>query len=339
MTLNNKKFIIFFFVVGALFAPIKSAAKSARIKDISFVRGVRENKLMGHGLVIGLAGTGDSASSLATRKAVANMTTRFGIPVAPKEVSFKNTASVIVTANLPPFAKNGDVLSARVSASGDASSLTGGTLLLTHLQAANGLIYAVAQGALSINGAESSGVLTVAHLYSGVQVERDVSPDIINDGFVHLQLQSPDFAVNEAIVSVINRYFQGAFASSKDISTVKVEVPVNYQDDLVRFLAELEKLKVKIDNKAIVVINESTGTVVMGGDVTINSITVAHKGITINIGKDEEKSPKQMASFPGSTVAEFVSVLNSMGVSPKDLIEIIQSVAQAGALNAQLKII
>lgn len=319
-----------------------SHADEVELKDLINIRGVRTNKLVGYGLVFGLNGTGDSAASLTTRKAAATMLSKMGVTAKPEEVVTGNFASVIVTADLPPFARNGDYVDVRLSAQGDAKSLTGGTLLLTPMRAGDGQVYAVAQGAVTI-GQQTGGVTvpTVGSITRGAMVEREVKSEFAANGKLQLSLRHSDFTTNDHITKRINNFFKGFYARSIDPSTIDVEVPPDFVDDVVSFVSRLEKLTVAVDRKAIVVVNERTGTVVMGKDVTVQPITIAHGSLSIRIksGQQKETETQALMNIDTATVGGLVEALNKLGVKPNDLVGIIQAMHAAGALNAELQFI
>ena len=318
-------------------------AQQIRVKEIVNIRGVRSNELVGYGLVVGLSKTGDSAASVTTQKAAAMALTSLGIKTKPEDIQAGNIASVIVTAKLPPFAKVGDKVDVRLSATGDASSLAGGTLLLTPLKSGDDHVYVVSQGAVIVGQAsgQGTGVLTVARVPGGGNVEREFTPNIAADGYLQLNLKEPDFSTSSRLSKEINRYFRGYYAESSDAVSVKIKVPATYLDKIVNFVAELENLKIEVDRKAKVVLNERTGTIVLGNKVTIEPITIAHGELSIKISDnqegDEDVSQESLVTVGGTTVGHMVETLNSLGVKPKDLIGIFQAISAAGALNGELE--
>ncbi len=318
-------------------------AEPSRLKDLVHIRGVRDNFLNGFGLVVGLKGTGDSKKSLATNKAIANMLTRMGMKTTPDEVVSGNMAAVMVTSDLPAFSRIGERLDVKVSAIGDSKSLAGGTLILTPLKAGNSEVYAVAQGPVVVGQASGNGpqVLSVARVPEGATVEREFMPTVGKNGVLTLTLAHPDFTTGSRIADVINQNLKGFYADAKDVASVEVTVPPMFQGKLVEFVAELEGMRVEADTKAVVVLNERTGTVVMGSSVVIAPVSIAHGDLAIRIGggkKGQAKSPdKHVVNFQGATVGDLIETMNALGVKPADLVGILQSLAAAGALNAELK--
>ncbi|MEZ4741292.1 MAG: flagellar basal body P-ring protein FlgI [Bdellovibrionota bacterium] len=339
--LDGFRSLILVAVLSGYATPIH--AQKTRIKDLVNLKGVRSNQLLGYGLVIGLAGTGDSAGSISTNRSVANMLTRLGITANSQEIVSGSTAAVIASAELPPFARIGDKIDLRISTIGDAKSLAGGTLLLTPMRAGDGNVYVIGQGAVIVGQASGTGtgVLTVATVPTGGVVEKEFIPTLVSDGFVELSLKIPDFTTNSRITDEVNGKFKGFFAESLDPSRIKIEIPPQFDGKIVEFVSELENLTVQVDRKAVVVLNERTGTVVMGSGVMINPVTIAHGGLSITIGgKDSKRGNSKKASLmavEGTTVGDLVSALNDLGVRPTDLIGILQAMYAAGALQAELK--
>lgn len=323
-------------------------ADETRLKDLVNIKGVRSNYLIGYGLVTGLAGTGDSPKSLFTRKAVANMLTRLGIGARKEDVSTGNLASVVVTADLPPFSRNGDQLDIRISATGDSKSLAGGTLLRTPLTAGNGEIYAVAQGPIVIGklNDSSAAILTVARVPQGAMVERDFIPRIVDDGSITVILKKPDFTTNYRIVQAVNGAFRGFYAKSLDLNTIAVRLPPAYKDQTVDFIAKLEELKITADTRAVVVLNERTGTVVLGDDISLSPVTIAHGDLSIKVegttssnGKAAKGADTSIVRVKKATIGGLVETLNALGVKPQDLVGILQAMHAAGALKGDLEFI
>lgn len=318
-----------------------SSAQDVRIKELVNVRGVRSNQVMGVGLVVGLNKTGDSAASLSTNKATAAMLQRMGLKVTDQQVSGGTAALVMVTADLPAFARNGDRVDVRVSTLGDAKGLAGGVLMSTALKANDGQVYGMAQGPVVVGQANGAGaqVLTVANVPTGMTVEREFSPVIDKDGLVTLSLKRPDFTTNRRLVEAINRHFKGFYATSRDVHGVDVEIPALFDGRTVDFIAELEGLRVTIDQKAVVVINERTGTVVMGGDVMIAPVTISHGDLSISVGGSGggKKQGAAVVNIGGSTVSKLIEGMNAMGMKPSDLIGVMQALQSAGALQGDLQ--
>ena len=365
-----RRLLIFCLTVVLVAASAAPAwAYGPRIKDVAKLQGVRSNQLVGYGLVVGLAGTGDSDKSTFTIQSIVNMLKNFGVTVSTGQMKPKNVAAVMVTAQLPPFVKPGDTIDVTVSSLGDAKSLQGGTLIQTPLKAANGAVYAVGQGALSVGGFAAGGggasqqknFPTVGAIPSGAIVERDVPTQFAADGGIALALNRPDFTTASRIAEVVSRRF-GPIAAARDAGTVVVGVPPEYAGNLVGFIAAVEELPVSPDNAAKVVVNERTGTVVMGGNVTIDAVAVAQGGLTVKVSRSTEVS--QPPPFSGgstvvtqnttvdakeqsaplimlpaaSSVSDLVAALNAVGATPRDVISILQAIKAAGALHAELQL-
>lgn len=335
---NMKKILISFFICLGMADYSYAVTKSVRLKDVVNVKGVRSNQLIGYGIVVGLAGTGDSSGSVSTNESVANMLKKLGIHASAESLVSGNTAAVVASVELPAFARSGEKVDIRISAIGGAKSLAGGTLLLTPLRAGDGQVYVVGQGPVVVGQATGSGtgVLTVATIPQGGIVEREFTPALAMDGFLDLNLKKSDFTTNSRIADVINKEFKGFYAQSIDPVTVRIEVPRSYIGRIVEFVAKMESLKVDVDQKAQVVINERTGTVVMGSDVAIGAVSIAHGDLTISVDGKKSKE-KSLMNVKGATVGELISSLNALGVKPKDLIGIIQAMHSAGAIQAELK--
>ena len=316
-------------------------AQDVRIKDLVNVRGVRSNQLMGVGLVVGLNKSGDSAASLSTNKATAAMLQRMGLKVTDQQVTGGNAALVMVTVDLPSFSRNGDHASVRVSTLGDAKALSGGILMSTALKGTDTQVYGMAQGPVGVGQDSGTGVQvqTVATVPNGLTVEREFVPVIDRDGVVTLSLIRPDFTTNRRMVESINKHFKGFFANSVDIHAVSIEVPAIFSGRPVDFMSEVEGLKVVFDQKAVVVINERTGTIVMGGDVLVSPVTIAHGDLTISVGGSGggKKNGASIVKVGGSSVSKLIEGLNAMGMKPTDLIGVMQALQSAGALQGELQ--
>lgn len=320
---------------------VVSEANGARVKDIANVRGVRDNQLIGYGIVVGLQGTGDSASEF-TNKSVSRMLDKLGIKLEDKEVASKNVAAVVVTATLPPFARAGNKLDLTVSSIGDASSLKGGMLLQTPLRAADQQIYAVAQGAILI-GSGADSFPTSGRIPNGAIIERDVAEDFTSRKMFRLTLHNPDFTTAARLAKRINLDLSGKYATAKDAGTVDIVVPFAYEGRAVELLASIESLEVTPDSRARVIVNEKTGTVVIGDNVRISRIAISHGDLSVKVegtAKGKEKSDDKVAVLDtGTSVGDLVKAMNSLGVSPKDLITILQNIKAAGALQGELEIL
>ncbi len=318
-------------------------AEAARLKDIANIRGVRSNQLVGYGVVVGLAGTGDSKSEF-TNKSIERMLDRLGVKVTGKEVTSKSVAAVIITANLPPFARSGNKLDITVSTLGDASSLKGGTLVQTPLRAADQQVYAVAQGSLVV-GFSGSGVHeTVARLPNGAMIERDIGQEFASRKMFRLTLHNPDFTTAARAVKVINRELAGKFATALDAGTVDVTSPPPYEGKGVELLALIESLDINPDQPARVVVNEKTGTVVIGHGVKVSRVAISHGDLTVKVGGEggagsKKDGDRMMMMEESASVGDIVKAMNKLGVTPKDLITILQSIKAAGALHGDLEIL
>ncbi|MEN9573751.1 MAG: flagellar biosynthesis protein FlgA [Verrucomicrobiota bacterium] len=348
------------------------AAAAVRIKDLAMIAGARDNQLVGYGLVSGLAGEGDK-DPVYTRQAVANMLQRFGISVPAATLSSKNVAVVMLTADIPAYAKPGSRIDVNLSSMGDAKTLQGGVLLQTPLLGADGKVYAVAQGALSvggfIGGAGGAGGATVqknhptvAQIIGGALVEREIPSTIVRDNQIDLLLRQPDFTSAARVAAAINEKFTNA-AQAIDMTTVRVSMPRGTEAVPVDFIARLEVIEVTPDMPARIVINERTGTIVANSRIKISHCAVSHGNLTINIASSQDVSQPTPLSQGGTTavttrtdtnvtenksamvtlpelptVEKVASALNALGVTPRDMMAIFQAMKQAGALQAELLI-
>jgi flagellar P-ring protein precursor FlgI len=315
-------------------------ADAARIKDIANVRGVRGNQLVGYGIVVGLKGTGDSKMEF-TGKSVVRMLDRLGVKLTEKEIDSKNVAAVVITAELPPFGRAGNKVDITVSAIGDSTSLKGGVLVQSPLRAADQQIYAVAQGSTLVGYAAGGVHETVARIPNGAMIERDVGTEFASRKMFRLTLHNPDFTTAARVAKTINVELAGKYASALDAGTIDLVVPNSYEGKGVELLSLIEALNVNPDTTAKVVINERTGTVVIGTNVRISKIAISHGDLTLKVGdaskaKDGEKI---MAIEESANVGDLVKALNRLGVTPKDLITILQSIKEAGALQGDLEIL
>ncbi len=362
------QWIAFFFVGLLLVQP----ASAARVKDIAHIKGVRSNQLVGYGLVVGLDGTGDDTKKgKFASEAMANMLDKFGISVSAASIDLDNAAAVMLTAELPPFASNGSRIDVLVSSIGDAKSLQGGTLMLTPLRGPDGRVYAMAQGPLSVGGFSLGGGggkaaknhPTVGRIANGAIVEREPPSTMFTDGKIILTLNQPDFMTVSRLAKAVNKVFQHNIATPLDAGTVAVIPPGNDRGVLIPFLAVVENLQVAPDVRARVVIDERTGTVVVGRNVMLDDVAVAHGNLSIQIsamplvsqppafsegktvatvGKQitaSEESGKLIVVPHGVSIDDLVKALNAIGVSPRDLIAIFQAIKASGALHAELEVI
>lgn len=346
-------------------------AHGVRIKDIADIKGVRNNQLVGYGLVVGLDGTGDGKKSKFTIQSLASMLEKMGVTVNPGDISVSNVAAVMVTAELRPFGKSGGRIDALVNSIGDAKNLQGGTLLMTPLKAVNGQVYAVAQGPVNTGGFSASGgggkaqknFPTVGRVVGGAVIEREIASDFNDRRQLTLAMHQPDFTTVARVTDAINGVFYGKIANAPDAGTVEVRVPEKYINNVVSLVALLEGLSVTPDRLAKVVINERTGTVVMGDQVRISTIAIAHGNLSIIIkeGLDvsqpapfsegqtvvaptsditiQEDNRRLVVLNEGVSIGEVVKALNALGVTPRDLVAIFQAIKAAGALQAELEVI
>ncbi len=346
---------------------------TVRVKDVAHVQGVRANQIYGYGIVIGLSKTGDSQQVINfTTKIMANVFEKLGVIISEREQKFisRNIALVMVTADIPAFAKPGSRMDVLVSTVGDAKSLKGGVLLQTPLQGADNAVYAVAQGPVSISGSENlggqaqsvvKGHTTVATIPSGAIVEREIPFNIFNDNYINLVLKAPDFTTSTRLVRAINSSFED-IASPISPAVVRVELPERFikNENIIEFISELEDISVSPDSVAKIIINERTGTIVVGKDVKLSTVAVAHGNLTITITESPEasqpspfgggqtevipntninidESRAQLKVMPESTTVHDVArTLNVLGVTPRDLIAIFQAMKKAGSLHAEL---
>ena len=334
-----RAFLLVQFIIILVAAAL--TAEAARLKDIANVRGVRTNQLVGYGIVIGLNGTGDSKAEF-TSNSMARLLDRLGMKLSQKDIASKNVAAVVVTAELPAFARAGNKLDVTISSIGDASSLKGGMLVQTPLRAADQQTYAVAQGSILV-GFSGTGVHeTVARLPNGAMIERDLGGDFASRNMFRLTLQEPDFTTAARMAKKINSELSGKYATALDSGTVDVISPPSYEGKGVDLLALIENLDVSPDVRAKVVVNEKTGTVVIGNGVKISRIAISHGDLSIKIGGDSSKKAdgeKVVVVDESANVGDIVKAVNRLGVSPKDLITILQSIKAAGALQADLEIL
>jgi len=384
---DNKRYRIGWVEICALIcillAVLASKAGAARVKDVAALEGVYEQQLVGYGLVVGLAGTGDGTNTQVTIQSVANMLQKMGIVVNPADMRLRNVAAVMVTANLPAFVKPGKKIDVTISSIGDARSLEGGTLLMTPLQASDGEYYAQAQGAINLGGLTArsgrnsykKGHALAGTLPNGAVVhkELEIATDL-KTGTLRWALSSPDFSSAVAMANAINRIFPGA-AIAEDASSVLVNVPEAMRNDYMSFIARAENAEFNPNANARVVLNEKTGTVVSGSNVQIDEIAVSHGSITIQVSNTQTGVPAQITQpaigIPGpppptfaqqaaiinnqqlnvqesrtetrvlpavNNAGQLAQALNSLGVSPQDIISIFQAIKKAGALHAELVI-
>lgn len=368
--LRRNKHLVFL-IAGIIVLP--SNVQAARLKDLAHVAGFRSNQLFGYGLVVGLNGTGDRQNTEFTVQTLTNLLQDYNIRVSPNDVRVKNVAAVIITAEVPPFVQPGTRLDATISSVGDASSLSGGVLLLTPLKGPDGKVYAVAQGAVSLGGgftAQGVGAKvtknhqTAGRITGGVLLERGVPSSIVgHEGLVRINLDKPDFTTAKRISEAINQSPLKVTAQAVSPGVIAVNIPDAYRSNPVAFVSALESVEVAPDQPARIIVNERTGTVIISRDVRIAPVAVAHAGLHITIKTEQrvsqpnpfgrgdtkvvpdtqvtvkEPDARQLVSLPGGvgvSLNEIVQALNALGVTPRDLIAIFEALREAGALQAEL---
>jgi flagellar P-ring protein precursor FlgI len=386
---TERKFYIITVAIVVLFSA--TVSHGARVKDIAGISGVRDNQLIGYGLVVGLAGTGDDVKNGFTAETMKNMLGRQGIAMRGQTIKAKNAAAVMVTGNLQPFAKVGNGIDIMVSSLGDAKSLYGGTLLMTPLRGADGAVYAIAQGPVVLGGFSAGGTgggsvknhPGAGRIAGGATVERQLKYDFEKSGILTLNLFNPDFTTASRLAAAINGAVKNVAAREIDSTSVSLILPQSMPVNVAELVSQIENLDVPVDSRAVVVMNEKTGTVVMGDNVRISTVAIAHGNLSIQIrdesrvsqpapfapaakgavpvaGKEgdvivapggqtvvttertttvEEEKKQLMVIHAGVTIQDVVKALNAVGVTPRDLITIMQTIKAAGALQADLKII
>lgn len=346
-------------------------AKTVRIKDIVDIEGVRDNMLVGYGLVVGLNGSGDSLNnSPFTRSSLSSMLDRLGVNVTGQNLNTGNVAAVMVTATLPPFSNTGTRIDVTISALGDADSLQGGTLIVTPLMGADGNTYAVAQGPVAIGGFAAGGDAaavtknnpTTGRIPEGAIIEREMEFDLAALDELRLSLRNPDFTTSRRVAVAINGYMNREVARAENSTSIKLVKPVDYRGSIVDLITDIEQLPVRPDTVARVVIDENSGVIVMGADVRISTVAIAQGNLTISVTEkpqvsqpnpfseqgetivvprtelsvDQSKDAKLTEMETGVTLQDLVTGLNKLGVSPRDIITIMQAVKAAGALQAEI---
>ncbi len=358
--------------VSTMLAVPAAQATTSRIKDLASVEGVRQNQLVGYGLVVGLNGSGDSLNnSPFTRQSLQAMLERLGVNTRGANLRTANVAAVMVTANLPAFGAQGTRVDVTVSALGDAKSLQGGTLLVTPLLGADGEVYAVAQGAVSISGFTAGGdaatitrgVPTVGRIANGGLVEREIEFQFRQLKTLRLALRNPDLTTAKRIAAAINDFMGGDTAEPTDPSTVALQIPPRYQGNMVQLLTDIEQLRVDPDQQARVIIDERSGVIVMGKDVRVSTVAVAQGNLTVTVTEQPVVSQPNALSNGETTVVprtgvrvhdsegnklavvrdsvtlkELVDGLNALGIGPRDMITILQAIKAAGALQADIEV-
>ncbi len=361
-------FLVMVFITSAL---SQVRGPGARIKDIVDIEGVRENQLIGYGLVVGLNGTGDSLNnSPFTRQSLQAMLERLGVNTRGETIRTANIAAVMVTANLPAFAAQGSRIDVNVAALGDASSLQGGTLLVTPLLGADGEVYAISQGSVVINGFQAagegasiiSGVPTTGRISAGALVEREVPFDLGAQRSLRLALRNPDFTTTRRLALSINDFIGAPVATPENSSTIRLTLPRNFNGNIVDLITDIEQLVIKTDQPAKIVIDENSGIIVMGANVRVSTVAVAQSNLTVTIAESPEisqpnpLSPGQTAAVPRTelsvdiansnlalvpgtvTLAQLVEGLNALGIGPRDMIAILQAIKATGALQAEIEV-
>ncbi len=376
MKLNNVlKNLAFVAILSASIFKADACFAVSRIKDIADFEGVRDNQLIGYGLIVGLNGTGDNIKSVDfAKESLISMLDAVGVNARDGQIKAKNVAAVMVTANLPAFSRQGSRIDVTVSALGDAKNLLGGTLIATPLKGADGEVYAVAQGTVATgavaagNQAEGSSVLkgvpTSGRIASGAIIEREIPFKLNSLETMNIALRNPDFTTSRRIADAINAMIGTPIAKSIDPGTVTMTIPSQYQDNVVDLMTKVEQLKIQPDTVAKVVIDESTGIVVIGKDVKINRLAIAQGNLTIKITDiplvsqpepftlgeqivvdtnlvdiEEETDAKMKVLDTGINLQELVDGLNALGVTPRDLISILQAIKASGALQAEIEVI
>lgn len=376
LTANGRWAALFAAVLGCLFlasAAFAPAHATSRIKDITDVEGVRDNLLVGYGLVVGLQGSGDTLRNTSfTQQSLTAMLERLGVNTRGTELKTENVAAVMVTANLPPFASQGSRIDVSVSALGDAKSLQGGTLLVTPLMGADGEVYAVAQGPLAVGGftaqgeaaSVTRGVPTNGRIANGAIVEREIDFDLASLRNLRLSLRNPDITTATRVASAINSFLGQSAAVAQNPTAVELRIPQGYRGSVIDLLTDVEQLRIQPDLPARVVIDESSGVIVMGHNVRVSTVAIAQGNLTVRITETpqvsqpnpfaeqgdtvvvprtdievDEDEERRLAIVEGSvSLQELVNGLNSLGIGPRDMITILQSIKAAGALQAEIEV-
>jgi flagellar P-ring protein FlgI len=367
----HRKPFYFCFTLWVLICSPSSFLAASRIKDVASFEGVRDNQLYGYGLVVGLNGTGDRSQTFFSTQTLANMLERSGITIAPEKVRVKNIAAVIVTAVLPPFVHPGSRIDVTVSSIGDAQNIQGGVLIMTPLRAANSQVYVSAQGEVTLGGYSVGGVAnrvqlnhpTVGRIPNGGLVERDVALDLTGRAQLSLVLNRSDFTTATRAARAINEVSGAAIASPVDGRTIAINVPPGYSNRIIEFMSVVENATMDVDVPARVVMNEKTGTIVLGKDVRIAEVSIIHGGLALQVGTTynvsqpmpysagqtsvvpevnisvKEEKGQTVTLRDGASVEEVVRALTSIGATPRDVIAILQAIKAQGALQAELEII
>ncbi len=369
------KVISALFICSALLLSIAPAdAKTSRIKDIVDIEGVRDNQLVGYGLVVGLNGTGDKLNnSPFTKQSLTAMLDRLGVSIRGQNLKTGNVAAVIVTADLPPFTNQGARIDVNISAFGDAKSLQGGTLLVTPLLAADGEVYAVAQGAINISGFSLSGAAgsitqntpTSGRVPNGGIVEREINFDLAELQQVRISLRNPDFTTSRRIAQAINGFTSSDIAWAENSASVVLKRPKNYDGSIVDLITDIEQLPIQPDQPAKIVISERSGVIVMGANVRVSNVAIAQGSLTLKVNETPQVSQANPFAEQGQTIIvprtdlsvnqgsdtkltildtgvtlqDLVTGLNRLGITPRDVITILQAIKAAGALQAEIEVL
>jgi flagellar P-ring protein precursor FlgI len=355
-------------VASIALAVLAAKANAARVKDMATLDGVSEQQLVGYGLVVGLAGTGDGTRTQLTNQSASNMLQKMGIVVSADDLRLRNVAAVMVTASLPAFVKPGKKIDVNISSLGDARSLEGGTLLMTPLQGSDGEYYAQAQGAISVGGISATagkrnsmkkGHTLSGSVPNGAVVYKEIESASLKTGQLRWVLSNPDFSSAVAMAGAINQVFPNS-AIAEDASTVLVNVPESMKSDYMSFIARAEQAEFTPNTNSRIVLNEKTGTIISGSTVQIDEVAVSHGSITIQVANTQEAAlptfigqatlinnqrlnvqeqrPETRVLPAVSNAGQLAQALNSLGVSPQDIISIFQAIKKAGALHAELVI-
>jgi len=352
------RFVSIFFLLLLTITSINAE----KIREIVNVVGVRENQMIGYGLVVGLNGTGDGSSSKFTVQSMSNLLQTVGVKIAPNDIKSKNVAAVVVTASVPAFARQGDKLNVSISSIGDAKSLEGGTLLMTALKGVDGNIYALSQGSVTIGGRNGKGGGTKNHttagtVFDGAIVEKEIVYDIYNQNFVNLSLKNSNFKTAVSVQQGLNEFFQEDIAVAIDSGTIRLMKPANIS--MIEFIANALEVNVDYQKEQKIVIDERTGTIVSGIDIKVDPVIITHGDITIKISPQKEITTAQLENGINMkngvhisadenllnieddkiTVANITRALHKLGAKPKDIISIIENIKRAGAIRAKLEII
>jgi flagellar P-ring protein precursor FlgI len=357
------------FPIFAIFLSAWPAPAEIRLKEVVSIEGVRDNQLMGYGLVVGLAGSGDHKQTLFSAQSLTNLLARMGLTVSATAIQVKNTAAVMITATLPPFAQSGAKIDVTVSAIGDATSLQGGILLMTGLQGPDGQVYAVAQGAMALGGftvsangsSQTVNHPTVGRIPNGAIVERGAPSAVLGDT-LRLQLQRADFTTATRVEQALNKRF-GVVAHAENAAMITVTLPAEYQKNTAGFVSDMEALTIEPDRDARIVVNERTGTIVVGKEVRIAPVAILQGNLTVEIKttfdvsqplakasgsslvvpqttvQAKQEAARNIVLDQGATVEELVHALTAIGSTPRDIISILQNLKAAGALDAELSVI